>query len=637
MNKLIIKYSDFLVVLLIVLVGFVLRLVNFTEMSLSNDELSAIARLNYSTFSDLIEYGVKTDGHPAGVQMFLYYWTSIFGNSPFAVRLPFILAGTISIFFAYLIAKKWFNSTVGLYSAAAFAFLEYPIFYSQLARPYSFGLLFSLINLYYWSKIFLEKKYNFKYYLFFAFSAALCAYTHYFSLLNTVVLGIFSVFFLNKSNIRFFIVSIIISVLMYIPHIKIFLYQFGVGGVGGWLPKPDNDWILDYLYYVANSSYIVIFSFCTLLIAIIFFFSNKKYINKLQIISILLFLATFLTGFFYSKYGNAVLQNSVMIFSFIFLIMFLFSFIKNENKMLKQILLPVFSLLLISSTVIENKYYSTEHFGEFKKIAQKIDLWNKTVDSNNITNLINVNRDFYIKYYLNDSNIVSFAQTRNDGDSGYYNLLNILRSSNSDYISYSWSNKTNPSEIIEIIKLYYPYIADYSGHFNSEAYLFTKDSSKVNFKIEEPFIKLVESFEFDNRFDSTTSFCGFKSVLIDSLNEYGHTFQYSMNKLTCNLENILLRYKFCSSSIDFQNVIQVISIVSADGNSISWRGLDLNYFTIENNNWNDFVMSYKIPEDYKFNENDILKIYIWNKGYKKLNVDCLELNFYSTLLPRGLD
>lgn len=637
MNKFIIKYSDLLIALSIVLIGFVLRLINFTEMSFSNDELSALARLNYCSFSDLIEYGVKTDGHPAGVQVFLYYWTGIFGNSVFAVRLPFIIAGTISIFVAYLIVNKWFNVTVALYIAAVFAFLEYPIFYSQLARPYSFGLLLCLINLYYWTIIFIEKKNNFKYYLFFAFSAALCAYTHYFSLLNVVVLGIFSLFFLNKTNYRFFTVSIFISILLFVPHIKIFLYQFGVGGVGGWLPKPDNDWILDYLYYAANSSYIIIFSICSLLITSILFYSNKKYINKLQVISILLFLTTFLTGFFYSKYGNAVLQNSVMIFSFIFLVMFLFSFIKKESKLLKHIFFPLFSLILISGTVLENKYYSTEHFGEFKKIAQKIDLWNETVGSDNILNLINVNRDFYIKYYLNDSNTVSFAQTRNDGDADYRDLLSILKQSNAEYASYSWSNKSNPAEVTEIIKLHFPYIADYSEHFNSETYLFTKDALKEKFKIEKPFLSLAESFEFDNRFDSTISFFGNKSVLIDSVTEYGPTFQYTMNKLTSNLENILLRFKFLPHSGDFKDVIQVISIESADGKSISWRGLDLKYFSIENNSWNGFVMSYKIPEDYIYNENDILKIYIWNKGFKRLNVDCMELNCFTALRPQSLD
>jgi len=627
---------DIIIAVSVVIIGFVLRLFNFTEMSFSNDELSAVARLNYHTFSDLIEYGVKTDGHPAGVQVFLYFWTGIFGNSVFSVRLPFIIAGTLSIFVSYLVAKKWFNTTVALYTAAAFAFLEYPIFYSQLARPYSFGLLFCLLNLYYWSIIFIEKNYKIKYFLMFAVSAALCAYTHYFSLLNVVVLGIVSLFFLKKENYKFFLFSIFVSVILYLPHIKIFLYQFGVGGVGGWLSKPDNDWIIDYLFYVANDSYLVIFCFASFLLATILFFSNKKYMNKFQIVSLILFTVIFLVGFFYSKYVNAVLQNSVMLFSFIFLLMFIFSFIKKETKLLKHILLPAFSLILISSTVIEKQYYSTEHFGEFKKLAVKIDSWNENFGKNNITNLINVNRDFYIKYYLNDSNLVNFAQARNDGESDIKDLIEILKNSNTEEMSYSWSNKYNPDEIVELIKAYYPYVADYSEHFNSEAYLFTKDSLKEKYKREKPFFTLNESFEFDMRFDSTISCCMNKSVLIDSTNEYGCTFQYTMSTLSNKLRHIIIRYKFITNSIDFKDVKQVVSIESADGKNISWGGLNLSSF-YQNNSWNDFVMSYLIPKNYTYNENDIIKIYIWNKGFKRLNIDCFELNCFTNLRPQGLD
>ncbi|OFX24772.1 MAG: hypothetical protein A2033_03845 [Bacteroidetes bacterium GWA2_31_9] len=628
--------SDLLIALSIVIIGFVLRLINFSEMSFSNDELSAVARLNYQTFSDLIEYGVKTDGHPAGVQIFLYYWTSIFGNSVFSIRLPFILAGTLSIFVSYLVAKKWFNSTVALFTASAFAFLEYPIFYSQLARPYSFGLLFSLLNLYYWSIIFIDKKYKISIFLLYAVTATFCAYTHYFSLLNVVVLGIISIFFLNKKNFKFFSIAIIFSIILYIPHVNIFLYQFSVGGVGGWLPKPDNDWIIDYLFYISNNSYLVIFCFVALILAVVLFFSNKKYFSKYQVISVLLFVITFLTGFFYSKYVNAVLQYSVLIFSFIFLIMFLFSFIKKELKVLKYILLPIFSIVLISSTVIEKKYYSTEHFGEFKKIAEKIDKWNNAFGNENVTNIINVNRDYYIKYYLNDSNTVSFVQTRNDGNSDIYDLLSILKNCKTDYISYSWSNKSNPPEVIELINVYFPFVADYSEHFNSEAYLFTKDSLMEKYKREKPFFSLNESFEFDSRFDSSLSFCSNKSYLIDSSAEYGSSFQYTMSTFVNKLNSLTISFKFLTNSIDFKDVKQVVSIETADGKNISWRCIELSNFN-DGSSWNDFRMSYSIPENYTYNENDIIKIYIWNKGFKRLNIDCFELNCFTNLRPQNLD
>ena len=52
-----------------------LRFYDLGDFSLSNDELSAIVRLRANSIIELIQFGVvKTDPHPAGVQIFLYFW-----------------------------------------------------------------------------------------------------------------------------------------------------------------------------------------------------------------------------------------------------------------------------------------------------------------------------------------------------------------------------------------------------------------------------------------------------------------------------------------------------------------------------------------------------------------------------------
>src|SRR6188508_3736379 len=78
-------------------IAAILRLLNLTGFSLSNDELSALARLQFDSVSEVIQQGVYVDFHPAGVQLFLYFWTKIFGFSEFAVRFPFALMGVLSV------------------------------------------------------------------------------------------------------------------------------------------------------------------------------------------------------------------------------------------------------------------------------------------------------------------------------------------------------------------------------------------------------------------------------------------------------------------------------------------------------------------------------------------------------------
>jgi hypothetical protein len=114
--------------ILILMIGFALRFSVSITHSYTNDELSAINRLRYDSFSDLIEKGVKEgDMHPAGVQVFEKIWSSLFGTSELALRLPFVFFGTASIFLIFLIGSKWFNRKTGIFAAAILAVLYFPI------------------------------------------------------------------------------------------------------------------------------------------------------------------------------------------------------------------------------------------------------------------------------------------------------------------------------------------------------------------------------------------------------------------------------------------------------------------------------------------------------------------------------
>ena len=123
--------NEYWVLLVILVVAAVLRFYNLGSTSLSNDELSSIVRAQYPTFHHLYEEGIKTDVHPAGLQVFLYSWIKIAGDSPFAVRFPFAVCGVLSVLFVFLIGRYWFNSLTGLFSAAALASLPLPMDFSS--------------------------------------------------------------------------------------------------------------------------------------------------------------------------------------------------------------------------------------------------------------------------------------------------------------------------------------------------------------------------------------------------------------------------------------------------------------------------------------------------------------------------
>ncbi|MFN6075309.1 MAG: hypothetical protein ACK46Y_07050, partial [Fluviicola sp.] len=64
----------------ILLIASILRFWNFFSIPYHHDEISALNRTFFTNFSDLIEYGVKTtDTHPPFIQIWLLYYTKIFG------------------------------------------------------------------------------------------------------------------------------------------------------------------------------------------------------------------------------------------------------------------------------------------------------------------------------------------------------------------------------------------------------------------------------------------------------------------------------------------------------------------------------------------------------------------------------
>ena len=182
--KPIIFNKEHLFLFIILLLASILRFYNAFDIPFTHDELSALFRANFDSFSELINGGVLTDTHPAGVQIFYYYWIYLFGASEFAIKFPFILMGIGSVYWIWKIANNWYNSSVAFIISLFLATLAYPIMYSQIARPYISGLFLTLWMVYHWSYYLFKttSKIN-KHLIYYIIVSALCTYNHHFTLL----------------------------------------------------------------------------------------------------------------------------------------------------------------------------------------------------------------------------------------------------------------------------------------------------------------------------------------------------------------------------------------------------------------------------------------------------------------------
>ncbi|GAB4342192.1 MAG: hypothetical protein Kow0037_29400 [Calditrichia bacterium] len=130
---------------IILIVGAFLRFYGLESQSLWNDELSSWRMTRYDSFGEVLEKGVKTDGHPPGFHLVLWGIQKIAGDSPTALRFPSALAGALAVWLMFLLGTALFNRRGGIWSSALMAVAWCPVYFSQEARSYSLLLMFSIL------------------------------------------------------------------------------------------------------------------------------------------------------------------------------------------------------------------------------------------------------------------------------------------------------------------------------------------------------------------------------------------------------------------------------------------------------------------------------------------------------------
>ena len=624
------KYSispDTLCISLIILVAFVLRAYNFNNIPFNSDELSALYRARFTTFSELINKGVLIDGHPAGVQVFLYYWIKIFGNSEFVVKLPFMIAGLLSVYLSYSIAKKWFNSTVGLIVSAYVSTLQFPIMFSQMARPYSSGLFLALLTIYFWNAFIFDdnsKKKNIIYLIGFIISGALSAYNHHFNLLFLLIISITGLFFIHKNKLILYISSGVAIFVLYIPHLSIFFYQLKVGGVGGkdgWLGAPEYSFLIEYLKFIFHYSKLEIgFTFLLFLTGIILFIKKHNAFNRKQlrfvIIALIWFLFPLIIGFYYSRLVAPVLQFSVLIFSFPFLLFALFSFFPEVNRFLKIALIFLILLINTFTLVAERKQYQIFYHQSYRECALQIkDIYTET--HKNIPVLVNGYGDFFMGYYEKTFKTKFNCTHFNIDTVNALKFSTLIKQQTSDELIFA-SLVNTPPYYINIIKEKYPYLIKKAMGYGYEMFYFSKqfikNKNKKNIQINNPKIILLskegkENFR-KNKFTMDEDYFFYFNKNVEYAADFSHNiFDFIGNK-----------YNNLHISLDFYqkdtiaNPLLVICTEDKAGKTINWQGVPFNTLLTSADSHQKLYYAVRLVDFNLKDKNTILKVFIWNKN-----------------------
>lgn len=622
-----IKNKDTLFLLFVLLLATILRFYNAFNIPFTHDEFSALFRLEYDSFSELIAYGVTPDGHPAGVQVFLYYWTKLFGFKEIIVKLPFILMGIGSVYLLWLIAKNWYNTTVALLVALLLATLEYPLMHSQIARPYISGLFFSLWMVYEWSQYLFNTKSKFnKHLVFYVLASAFCAYNHHFSLLFATIVGISGLFFIKRKRFLAYILSGFSIFLVYTPHLSIFFYQLNTGGIGGkdgWLGIPKNDFLWEYIRYIFNFSWPLM----GILLLIIFIGLIKQPTQKKKFfyLSFTWFLLPFFIGFFYSIKVNPVLQYSVLIFSFPFLFFILFGHLGELSSKRKAIGLIVLTPLLIASLVFGREYYTLFYQSPYEGIVNNTFHFQEGKKATSGMSIINSNKKF-TKYYVNK--VEEEFSYVNFGEFNYYEidkftsrkeLISLLDTSKENNLSYG-SLSLSDAAIPAIIYDYFPVLRTKVDYNQGNYFEFSKNGNNSE--------DVYRSKSFENTFGEDQNLWTIKETsifLLDSLNEiyafkfsngqeWGLSFEVDFDTLGVS-KNDLIDIRLDIKSVGEEDELLIVTEIIDDKVKHDWRATSNKEFRLgEDSSIYRMYHSLKLSDINLQDKDKRLKVYCWNKG-----------------------
>jgi len=622
------KLSDSLlnaIALFVLGVAALLRLLDFNQWSLSNDELSSVIRAQYDKFSTLIELGVRPDNHPALNQTLLYFWLKLFPDTPMMVRLPYVILSIIGLYFFYAFARKVFGSKVALPFLISLSFSFIFLLYHQIARPYALGFFVLSVLSYTWLCFINEgKKKDALLYIFFG---GLSLYTHYALALSSLCLALAGFLFLYKdrSRLKLYLLANLLIALLFLPHIGISLDQFARGGLS-WLSPPEGDFLLKFFEYSLNGSPLLIALIIGApLLAIRSYRPSKKMTVRWALT--FFFFIPFFVIYYYSLAVKPIIQFSLLLFSFPYLLLFFFSFLNKAKASTVLIYSTLLLLISFSSLFFPHNRVSRKPFANFEGVSKKLIEWER--DPQESLTINSAIQAAYFNYYLRQmkadepANLITIY-----GREGLAEAISTVYSQEPETLGIAFGNVPPPPELYEFARIHYPKLLENHRYYNSAAWLLGKeDDGQTDQDRPYTFYSTLSGSVHADRWEMKADFYqdslnGREKEIfnIDESEEFPVTYRGKIkHAFREGSKWLTVRARLKSKT---ESGLALVAATSREGKSIGQRQISTDLFQ-QADQWYWSVLVYELPENAR--ENDELTVYFWNPNHSKAVVDKIEL------------
>jgi uncharacterized membrane protein len=602
-NRFLYRFIQHYAIWFILALALLLRLFKINEMALTNDELSALSRCNYNSLKDLINIGVvELDMHPPFVQIFIYYYTKLFGLNPVIYKLPFITIGILTLWITYKLLTQLFNKHTALLVALFMATSQYFMVHSQTARMYAPGLLFTLLFV---STLFNTSTQN-KKFIWAAVYLFLVANTHYMALVTCAFAGIIYLV-VYQQEVKKWLLSFGAAAALFALEFPLLIPQFKQGGLS-WLGVPDKNYIYYYLQYVAQyTTPILWFVFLGLITVIVALFSKKELHKRNITFSLLLFLTSFAFPYLYSQWRAPIMQYSVLLFGIVFLLAVAFYVYSKLHQTLFMLVFIGLMLMNTHALINTRKHYQVFYHQAYKASVMAM----KPYTKNGTTTFLAGNRKYYFDYYFNFENMQPNVVSAKIDTLGYAYFYNWLLQHKPDTLIISHGGAI-PYEYASIASIFYSH------------------------KLVEKYQSLSETFVFSNRKQNV--FPDSFSVLVSAENNRANETKFEFNRSSNVVE--LEVWSWIKTTDSLTNPILEVALLD-DNNQVLYYGTtSLDKFKNTSNQIAPIILRPRIELPENASSKLMVKAAILNEGKHTFKCTPLKVSakkgngiIYSTLAP----
>ncbi|MBQ6099342.1 MAG: hypothetical protein IJL02_05700 [Methanobrevibacter sp.] len=213
------------------------------------DEFFTTTYINFPVF-DIITVTAH-DVHPPLyylIAKFILDYLNFFGltNTLFNLKLVSIIPYALILIISFVKIRKdygWLSA--GLFSFAMFVMSDFFLYYLT-ARMYSWGTLFLLLSFIYFKDVI--NSFDKKSIVLFSFFSVCCVYTQYFIGISVLVLYlvflVYILLFEEKDKLKYWMLSVILAGIMFVPWIPSLIAQMSNVSGGYWIPDVNLDLII---------------------------------------------------------------------------------------------------------------------------------------------------------------------------------------------------------------------------------------------------------------------------------------------------------------------------------------------------------------------------------------------------------